>query len=111
MRGIKHTILLHLSIELELQRRQAALDHALHLVGQFRFHVLLQTTQQERAKHLVQTLDDQQLLFFVQADLVRDALVVERRVEPFLKALDTLEDLGQDKVKQRPQFRQVVLCR
>lgn len=57
----------------------------------------------------METLDDQQLLFFVQLHLVLHALVGKGRVEPLLERLDRVEDLGQCKVEQGPQFGQVVL--
>ena len=68
-----HLVLLHLLVQLLLQRRHPDLDHLLDLVRQLRLDVLLQATEQERPEHLVQAADDEQRLFFVQLDLVARA--------------------------------------
>ena len=61
------------------------LDHLLNLIRQLTLDVPLQTPQQERPENLVQTLDDDERLFFVQLDLVSGAGVGERRVEPLVE--------------------------
>lgn len=92
-----------------LERRELALDDALDLVWQLGFDILLETTQQKWTQHLVETFDDEKLLFFIEINLVLNTLIRERCVEPFFKRLDAFEDLGQDKVEQGPEFGQIVL--
>ena len=47
----------------------------------------------------MQPPNDKQGLFFVELDLVRGARVGEGRVEPFVKGLDGVEDLGEGEVE------------
>ncbi|PPQ66781.1 hypothetical protein CVT26_009767 [Gymnopilus dilepis] len=104
-----HLMLLHLLIQLTLQRAHPNLDHLLHLIRQLALHVLLQPSQQERPQHLMQAPDNKQGLFFVQLDLVARAGVGEGRVEPLVEGLDGVEDLGEDEVEQGPELGEVVL--
>ena len=104
-----HLVLLHLLVQLRLQRAHADLDDILDLVRQFGLDVLLETTQQERPQHLVQTTNNKQRLFFVQLDLVACARVRERRVEPFIERLNRVEDFREREVEERPQLGEVIL--
>ena len=107
--GEDHSVLLDLLGELDLQRTHLALDDPLDLVGEVRLDVLLQSSEQERPEHLVQTTNDEQRLFFVQLDLVLATGVGEGRIEPLVEALHRAEDFREYKVEQCPQLRQVVL--
>lgn len=48
-----HLVFLHSLVELGLKRTHLTLDDLLHLVWQFRFDILLQSTQQERSENLM----------------------------------------------------------
>jgi len=102
-------VLLDLLGELALEGRHLALDDALDLVGQVLLDVLLEAAQEERAQNLVQAPDDEERLLLVELDLVLAARVGKGRVEPLVERLDRAEDLGQDKVEERPQLGEVVL--
>lgn len=52
-----------------LKTRHVTFDDVLDLVRQLRLDLLLQSAQQERPQHFVQTPDDQDRFFFVQFDL------------------------------------------
>ena len=104
-----HFVLLHLFVQLTLERTHPDLDDLLHLVRQFTLYILLQTSQQERSQNLMQTTDDEQCFFFVQFNLIRSARVGKGSVEPFVKRFDRVEDFGESKVEQGPEFREVVL--
>lgn len=47
----------------------------------------------------MQTLDNEQLLFFVQLYFVLHALVRKWSIEPFFEAFDTVENLGQNEIQ------------
>ena len=79
------------------------------LVGQLRFHFLLETTQEERSQHFVQTSDDEDRLLFVEFHFLAGG--GERSVEPLLERRHRLEDGRQQKVEKRPQLGQLVLQR
>ena len=98
-----HLVLLHLLVDLALQCTHADLDHLLNLIRQLILDVLLQTPQQEWPEDLVQTLDDDKCLFFVQPDLVSDTGVGEQRVEPLVIRLDGVEDLRENEVEEGPK--------
>ena len=97
-----HLVLLHLLVQLTLERAHADLDDLLHLIRQLALHVLLQPPQHERSEHLVQTPDDEERLFFVQLDLAGGAGVGEGRVEPFVERFYGVEDLGKGEIEERP---------
>ena len=107
--GEDHTVLLDLPRELELQRAHAALDDSLDLVGKVRLDILLEATEEEGAKDLVETTNDEERLLFVDLDLVLSTRVGEGSVEPLVEGLDGAEDLGEDEVEESPELGQVVL--
>jgi hypothetical protein len=80
----KHLVLLDILVQNPLQPRHLGIDDALNLVGQFALDVLLQSTEEERPKHLVQTLDDEELFFFVQVELLARC-IGERGGEPLVE--------------------------
>src|SRR5690606_34938065 len=94
----------HLLVESGLERGKLALDDLFCLVGEILLDILLQTTQQERSKHLVKATDDENLLFFRELHLVLTTRVGERGVEPFIESLDGFEYVRQHKVEHGPQF-------
>jgi hypothetical protein len=119
-------------VELSLQARELASDDMFNLVGKFRFYILLQTTKQEWTKHLsnvldvrkkgmsynefsckphylVQSLNNKELFFFIEINLILYTFLVERRIKPFLKTFHTVKDLWQNKVQQCPKFWKIVL--
>jgi len=104
-------MLLHLLVQLHLQRAELALDDLLDLVRQLALHILLQPTQQERPKHFMQATNDEQRLFFVQLNLILSTRVGERRVKPLVEALRRVEHFRKDEVEQSPEFGKVVLER
>ena len=104
-----HLELLHLLVQLRLQRAHPDLDDLLDLVRELALDVLLQAAQQERAEHLMQTANNEERLLLVQLDLVARARVGEGRVEPFVERLDRVEDLGEHEVQLRPELGKVVL--
>lgn len=52
--------------------------------------------------NLMQTLNDKQLFFLIQFNLILDALGGKWCIEPLLKAFDTVENFRQDEIKQSP---------
>ncbi len=58
-----------LRVESSLKSRHFTFDDVFDFVRQLRFHVLLQSTEKERAKDFVQTSNDQNSFFLVQLDL------------------------------------------
>jgi hypothetical protein len=106
-----HLELLHLTVQLRLQRAHPHFNHLLYFIWQFALDVLLQPPQEERSEHLVQPPDDEQRFFFVQLDLVSRPRICERRVEPLIKRLNRVEDLWEDKVEEGPELGKVILER
>lgn len=100
---------LDLPRQLQLQTTHFALDDSLDLVGQIRLDVLLQSSEEERSKDLVETSNDEERFFFVDLDLVLSACVCERSVEPLVERFDGTENLGQYEIEERPQLGEVVL--
>ena len=58
------------------------------------FHVRLETTKHKGAKNLVQL--GNKLIFFI--------LVLDVKIEPFVKLFGRLKDVGHQKVEQGPEF-------
>ena len=92
-----------------LESAHLALDNLLDLVGQLGLDVLLESTKEERSKHLMKTTNDEKLLLLVDTHLVGSSRVGERCVEPLIEGLDGVEDLGKDEVEEGPQLGKVVL--
>mmetsp|Transcript_10985 Transcript_10985/g.36071 ORF Transcript_10985/g.36071 Transcript_10985/m.36071 type:complete len:799 (-) Transcript_10985:551-2947(-) len=105
----------HLAVVMLLPRRELALDHHLNLVRKLLFNLGFAAAQKEGAKNLVQTVNDEQL--FLVAHQGRIGVSVSRRscgkglVEPLRKSARAGEDVGKEKVQQRPQLFEVVLDR
>lgn len=57
------TVLLELLVNDALPRGQLTPEHALHLARELPQHLRLHAAQQERPQHLVQAVDDHQVLF------------------------------------------------
>lgn len=98
-------------VQLRLQSAHSYFDDFLDLVRQLALDILLQSSQKERTKDLVQATDNQERLFFIQLDLVPGARAGEWCVEPFIERLDRVEDLRENEVEQGPQLGEVVLKR
>ena len=104
-----HLILLHLLVQLRLERTHPNLNHLLDLIRQLGLDILLETTQQEGSKHLMQTTNDEERLFFVQLNLVGSTRVGEGCVEPLIERFHGIEDFGEDEIEEGPKFGKVVL--
>lgn len=105
----KEPVLADLVVKSLLKSRHSTLDNRLDLVRELRFDILFQTSKQERTKHLVETLDNEQLLFFVELQLFLAGTRRKGTVEPLIESLDRGENLGANKVEESPEFGQVVL--
>lgn len=93
-----------LVVKVLLAPAHAAADDGLGLLGQLRLDILLHPAQEEGPQHSVQLLQD--LLTDREVLLQR---LLEGDVEPLVEVVEGVEDLGHEKVKQRPQLGQVVL--
>jgi len=75
----------------------------LFLVWQLRLDFFLDSPQQERPQHLMQTVDDQQLFFFIQTHrLLFSSFFTNSNRKPLLKVIAAVEDFRQQKVQQSP---------
>lgn len=107
--GQQHAVRLHVMIDDALQRRHVAFYDILDLVGQLRLDLFLETTQQERSQHFVQTTNDEQRFLLIELDFLASG--GERRVEPLLECRARFEYARQQEVEQSPQLGQFVLER
>lgn len=89
----------HLGVPFPLHFAQSHVHFDLLFRQQPLLHLALETSQQERLKHRMQSLH--QLI-------VAKTLI---RVEPLVEVVWWIEHVGQQEIEQRPQFVQVILER
>jgi hypothetical protein len=89
--------------------RSNALEELLHLIRQLVLYLLLQPTQEERTKDLVQAIDNEQAFLLVHLHLFASSC--KRSVEPLLEVVDRIEDRRKQEVEERPELRQAILQR
>jgi hypothetical protein len=82
------------------------------LVWKLRFNLFFYSPQKERPKDLMETIDNEELLFLSE----RDRLFFSRSLrdsdgKPFFKVIAAVEDFGEEEVEESPKFSQVVLKR
>lgn len=93
-------MLLERRVDPLLKGAHLTLDNLFDLVRELTLNILFETSKKERTKDLVETTDNEKLLFLGNDDLVGPS-AGERSIEPVVERFGRVEDLGKDEAARR----------
>ena len=114
--GAYRIFFLDISILDLLPVREFNLDNFFGFVGELLFDLLFDSPEEERAEHLMQSVNDEELFFLTEEglhlSLIRSLAGLdfsEGHREPLFEIVAGVENFREEEVEQTPEFSEVIL--